>query len=116
MMTMLQSLLPSRKPVVVPKTDSQKLEECLKLLKQLADDIDDLREELKNDNWREEKKELKEEVKSHTAFIHNITMMLVDNKKTNDSKPSALELYQQRKAAEATAEAAKPNGARKLPG
>lgn len=104
------------------KSDRQLLEFIYKKLVALEDRFDDFEEALGGEEGIAEKKELKAEIKQMNAFTQSLCMTLVDNSKAVNlaaaTKPSATELYMQRKTAEA--EAAKPNGAKplapKLPG
>ena len=117
MMSILTKLTGDKKAPVVPLTLDQKIDKALKLLSSLEEQIEELKEQFADDNWREERKELKAEIKTHTMFMQQTMLLLVESKKAADSKPSVTELYMQRKAAEAEAEKNKPNGARpRLPG
>jgi hypothetical protein len=89
-----------------PKSDRELLQEIYKMCKSFGERLDDLEEALGGDVNLKEKQSLKEDLNKRNDFLQNLCLKLVENQGATAvaaaTKPSALELYQQRKAAEAT--------------
>jgi hypothetical protein len=86
------------------KSDRELLTEIYKMCKSFEERLDDLEEALGGDANIKEKQSLKQDLDKRNDFLQNLCMKLVENQGATSvaaaTKPSALELYNQRKIAE----------------